>query len=232
MVHSARPPFWLPKWCLHHCWYARYIGQNEMVERKRFTEVLRRAQLLGMGTLNSRRSFALLAGAVSRNFLPIIMLCRVQSNSKWIYNTPYMDPKDSLNNLSSHFRGLFWLWNGPSRHKCNGNTPWSWKHRGLPTVVSGNTTYYINCMYIEKLYSPWLLPPDPQATKLCEFFTYKLDTRDCNLYESGAQMGTLVEEINFIHGPRICHTSNTANKRVFHLFVLSTFKYSLPSLHF
>lgn len=45
-----------------------------------------------------------------------------------------------------------------------------------------------------------------QATKRCEFFTYGLDTEDCNLYESDAEAGHLVEDPNFIFGPRICPT--------------------------
>ena len=45
-----------------------------------------------------------------------------------------------------------------------------------------------------------------QAVKRCEFFTYGLDTEDCNLYESDAEAGHLEEDPNFIHGPRICPT--------------------------
>ena len=45
-----------------------------------------------------------------------------------------------------------------------------------------------------------------QYVKRCEFFTYELDTEDCNLYESDAEAGHLVEDPNFIHGPRICPT--------------------------
>ena len=47
-----------------------------------------------------------------------------------------------------------------------------------------------------------------QAVKRCEFFTYELDTEDCNLYESDAEAGHLVEDPNFIHGPRICPTGD------------------------
>ena len=44
---------------------------------------------------------------------------------------------------------------------------------------------------------------------MCEYFTYELDTKDCNLYEVDAEAGTLVEDPNFVHGPRICPTGST-----------------------
>ena len=43
----------------------------------------------------------------------------------------------------------------------------------------------------------------------CEFFTYGLDTEDCNLFEGQAGAGNLVEDNDFIHGPRICPTGKT-----------------------
>ena len=45
--------------------------------------VLRRAKLLEMGTLNTRRSVPLPVGAVSRNLLPIIVLCIHISYMEW-----------------------------------------------------------------------------------------------------------------------------------------------------
>ena len=48
-----------------------------------------------------------------------------------------------------------------------------------------------------------------QSVKICDYFTYELDTEDCNLYDAvDAEAGNLVEDPNFVHGPRICPTGS------------------------
>ena len=63
-----------------------------------------------------------------------------------------------------------------------------------------------------------------QATERCEFFTYRLDTEDCNLYESDAEAGHLVEDPNFLFGPRICPTGIYDGWGYFKIWVLISVK--------
>lgn len=60
----------------------------------------------------------------------------------------------------------------------------------------------------EIILCPLIISFHTQSVKMCEYFTYELDTEDCNLYEVDAEAGTLVEDPNFVHGPRICPTGS------------------------
>ena len=55
----------------------RQCPRYSVILHQIITQVLRRALLLEMGTLNLRHSFALPPGAFSPNLLPVIVLCKL-----------------------------------------------------------------------------------------------------------------------------------------------------------